>query len=296
MDILTNSDVISVSIKEIGEPQHGTATVDGTTITYTPNKDFNGTDAIIYTVTDKAGETDTGTLAITVTAVNDAPTAKADAKTTKEDTAVTILALENDGDIDTDTALNALPASAPVIQSVSNGTHGKASTDGTTITYTPDTNYNGTDTINYVLSDGEETSSASVSLTMTQVNDQIQAANDAAETNDEDLVTIDVLANDTDVDTDAELNKDVLHSRTDFSITAAGKAQHGTTEIVSGKIAYTPEDRYAGSDSFTYTVSDGKGTTAIGTVNIKVISVNPPETPVVEQTPPRETAQAPPPK
>ena len=78
------------------------------------------------------------------------------------------------------------------------------------------------------------------------MNDSIQAADDTAETNDEDAVTIDVLANETDVDTDPALNKDTLHQRSEFSITAVGIPEHGAAKIASGKITYTPDDRFAG--------------------------------------------------
>ena len=283
-DLLMDGDTLTVTITTAGEPKHGTATVDGTTIAYKPTADFNGADAITYTVTDKGGLQDTGKITITIDAVNDKPVAVNDTKTTREDTAVEIFALTNDTDVDTSSTLNASPALAPTIQRVYDGTHGTAVTDGTKITYTPDKDYNGTDTLSYVISDGETSATASVSLTITQVNDPIQAVNDTAETNDEDLVTIDVLYNDTDVDTDKNLNEDALHSRDSFSITAVGKALHGTTKLVSGKIAYTPDDRFAGPDSFTYTVSDGHGSSAQATVTVTVISVNdPPETPVVSK-------------
>ena len=59
--------------------------------TYTPNKDFNGTDTVVVTVTDKAGATATQTVTINVAAVNDAPTVSAATQNVSgtEDTAVT---------------------------------------------------------------------------------------------------------------------------------------------------------------------------------------------------------------
>ncbi len=274
VDIQTNGDALTVSVASTGETPHGTVSVSGTTITYTPDENYNGSDEIAYTVTDKAGAQASAKLYITVNAVNDAPLAVNDTKTTTEDTTAEIFALANDSDIDTDAALNAAPAAAPTIASVTNGAHGTAETDGTKITYTPNENYNGTDVITYVLTDGELTNEATVSITITQVNDSIQAINDMAETNDEDTVTIDVLANDTDVDTDSVLNENVLHLRSDFSITAVGTPSHGTAQIVSGKVEYTPEDRFAGTDSFSCTVSDGHGSTATALVTVTVHSVN----------------------
>ncbi|HML68752.1 MAG TPA: Ig-like domain-containing protein [Clostridia bacterium] len=275
-DIDTNGDTLEVSVAKTGEPAHGSISISGTKITYTPDADFNGLDEITYTVTDSKGATDTGKLSITVSAVNDAPKAANDTKLMDEDTAANIYVLMNDSDVDTDEILNLVPSAAPYILSVTNGAHGTTDTDGMKIVYTPDANYNGTDTITYVLTDGLLTAEASVSISIMQVNDGIQAEDDTAKTNDEDKVSVDVLKNDWDVDTDSALNGDELHLRTSFAIAAVSKPAHGKAEIVSGKIDYTPDDRFAGVDSFTYTVTDGYGTTAIGTVNVTVISVNDP--------------------
>ena len=276
VDVETNDDVITVSVADAGKPAHGTVSVSGTVLTYTPDENYNGTDEITYTVTDTKGLKDTGKLSITVAAVNDAPVALDDEKTVLEDSTNTIYALANDYDVDMDKALNAEPAEAPYILSVTNGAHGTATTNGTTISYTPDADYNGTDQLTYVLSDGLLTDEASISITITQVNDGIVAADDTANTNDEETVTVDVLSNDTDVDTEKALNEDDLHLVNSFRITAVGTPEHGTAQIVSGKIEYTPEDRFAGNDTFTYTVSDGHGTTAVANVTVTVISVNDP--------------------
>jgi len=275
-DIETNEDTISVSVTDAGKPAYGTISVSGTVITYTPNENYNGSDEITYTVTDSEGEKDTGKLSITVTAVNDAPKATDDTKTVTEDSVNDFLVLGNDADIDTDKMLNASPAEAPYILSVTDGTHGTATTDGRKIVYTPDENYNGADTLTYVLTDGLLTDEASIDVTITQVNDGIQAADDTAKTNDEETVTVDVLDNDTDVDTDTKLNEDELHLRSSFRITAVGTPENGKAEIVNGKIDYTPNDRFAGNDSFNCTVSDGHGTTATAKVTVTVISVNDP--------------------
>ena len=276
VDIETNADTIFVSVETKGEPAHGTISVAGNVITYTPDDNFNGADEITYTLTDSKGESDTGKLSITVSAVNDKPVAGNDEKTVVEDTATSILVLVNDSDVDTDEMLNLSPADAPYIASVTDGAHGSATTDGSTILYTPNDDFNGEDEITYRLTDDSETVEASVAITITQVNDNIQAVDDADDTNDEDPVTVDVLHNDWDVDTDEALNQNELHERSDFRITAVGEPEHGTASIVSGKIEYTPEDRFAGTDSFNYTVSDGHGTTDTGRVTITVHSVNDP--------------------
>ena len=104
---------------------------------------------------------------MTVTAVNDAPIAGNNAVTTAEDTAVSVTAgtlLGNDSDADGD-ALSVTGISQPL--------HGSAVLTGTTVTYTPDDDFNGVDSLTYTVSDGHGgTATATVAVTkLTPVND-----------------------------------------------------------------------------------------------------------------------------
>jgi len=293
-DIETNGDSIQVTVAAGDGPAHGSYTLSGTQFTYTPTADFNGTDQIIYTVTDTQGAKDTGTISLTILAVNDQPTTKNDSATTAEDTLVTIDVLDNDADVDTESALNLAPAAKITIDSVGVAAHGTTKIVSGEITYQPNANYNGSDSFTYTVTDGALTKTDNVSVSISQVNDSIVAKDDEATTPDEDLVTIDVLKNDTDVDTDPANNLDTLHSRDDFVLTAVGTASNGSTKIVGGKIAYTPEDRFAGKDSFTYTVSDGHGSSKTATVTVTVVSTN--DAPLILEVPkPMEGTKAIPP-
>jgi outer membrane protein OmpA-like peptidoglycan-associated protein len=69
---------------------------------------------------------------------------------------------------------------------------------------------------------------------------------------------VDVLANDSDPDNDT------------LTITAVSTPMHGSAEIGAGGVSYTPAAGYSGSDSFTYTISDGRGGTATASVNVTV--------------------------
>ena len=85
------------------------------------------------------------------------------------------------------------------------------------------------------------------------------AADDALTVDFESAATvIDVLANDSDPDNDA------------LTITAVSTPMHGTAVIGAGGVSYTPAAGYSGSDSFTYTISDGRGGTATASVNVTV--------------------------
>ena len=281
-DIATDADELTVTVAAKDGPAHGKLLVSGTTITYTPDGNFNGLDSFVYTVTDKAGDSDTGKISLTINAVNDAPETNPDADVIDEDTSITMDVAGNDEDVDTDDLLNAVPQSAPTLFSVGGAEHGTVKMEGGKAVYTPNKDYNGTDSFTYQISDGTLKASGTVSLTIRQVNDPVDAIDDAASVNDGDAVTIDALKNDTDVDTDASLNLGAAHARSTFAIESVGTPAHGTAEIVSGKIVYTADATYAGADSFTYRMTDGHETHDTATVFITVLAANdPPETPVV---------------
>src|SRR5690606_16100375 len=135
-------------------PSHGTAEFDTSTglLTYTPNENFFGTDTFQYSVTDDGApapaQTSPAAISVTVSPVNDAPIAVDDTGTTAEDTAVTVAVLANDTDVD----------GVPVPTSVVINTppqHGQAAVNASTgaITYTPDADYNGPDSLTYQISD-----------------------------------------------------------------------------------------------------------------------------------------------
>ncbi|WP_428628510.1 Ig-like domain-containing protein [Sphingopyxis sp.] len=233
---------------------------DGT-ITYTPNPNFNGTDTITYTISDGNGGTATATLTVTVTQVNDPPVASNDTAATDEDTPVIIPVLANDSDPEGDT-LTVTNANA------ANGTV-TINPDGT-IAYTPNANFNGTDTITYTISDGQGGfSTATVTVVVRPVNDAPVAIDDAATTDEDMPVTIRVLANDTDPDGDP-------------LTVVAGSAANGTVTInADGTITYTPNRNFNGNDTITYTISDGKGgfsTATIGVTITVIASNDPPDT------------------
>jgi hypothetical protein len=92
------------------------------------------------------------------------------------------------------------------------------------------------------------------------------AVNDSAATQQNKAVTVNVLLNDSDPDGNA------------LSVTAVGSASHGTAVIqANGSVLYTPSSNYVGSDSFSYTISDGNGGTASATVAVTVTAPPPPQ-------------------
>ncbi len=238
---------------------------DGT-IDYTPNQDFNGTDTITYTISDGNGGTSTATVTVTVGAVNDPPVAVDDATVTDEEVPVTIPVLANDSDVDGD-PLTVTSASAP------NGTV-VINADGT-VTYTPDPDFNGNDTITYVISDGEGgTDTAIVNVTVNPVNDAPVAVDDVATTPEDTPITLNVLSNDSDVDGDPLI------------VTGATSPDGQVTINPDGTVTFTPDPDFNGTTTVTYTISDGNGGTATATVTLTVDPVNDPPvaTPDIAQT------------
>lgn len=242
------------------DPPHGTAVVNGdNTITYTPDADYNGTDSFTYTVTDGNGSQATATITITINAVNDVPVANNDTLTVNEDASGTVSVLGNDTGL----------GDTPLTLSVSDPPHGTAVVNGdNSITYTPDADYNGADSFAYTITDSNGTqSTASVSVTVSAVNDVPIAVADLATVNEDSSVAVAVLGNDTGLG--------------DGPITVIGVTDpaHGTTTINgNGSVTYVPDPDFHGSDSFSYTISDGDGQQSTATVTMTVTSVN--DTPV----------------
>ncbi|MCJ8270495.1 MAG: tandem-95 repeat protein, partial [Psychrosphaera sp.] len=233
----------------------GTLTINtDKTLTYVPNLNFNGTDTVNYTIDDGNGASDTSSVAITVRSVNDSPVANTDTSTTTEDTPINIAVLGNDTDIDGD-ALIVKTATA------SNGTVTVALDN--TLDYTPNSNFNGTDTINYTIDDGNTgQSSSTVTVTITPVNDLPIAVADTASTAEDTSVIITVLTNDSDPEGDP------------LTVTAAS-ATNGSTSVKSDfTISYIPNSNFHGTDTISYTLDDGNAGSSTGTVTVTVTSVN----------------------
>ena len=241
----------------IAPPANGVLTwnPDGS-FSYTPNPNFNGTDSFTYETSDGRGGTDTATVTIGVTPVNDAPVAQNDAAATIEDTPALGNVLSNDTDVDGD-ALNAILVSGPAHGSLT------LNPDGS-FTYTPAANYNGPDSFTYKANDGQADSNiATVSIAVGAANDAPVAQNDAAAATEDTPASGNVLTNDTDVDGDA-LN----------AILVSGPAHGSLTLNADGSFTYTPAANYNGPDSFTYKANDGQADSNVATVSITVGAVN----------------------
>src|SRR6266850_2266164 len=186
----------------VSGPANGSLTLNANgSFTYTPNANFNGTDSFTYQANDGTADSNVATVTLTVTAVNDAPTATADGYSVNEDGVLIVAAvgvLANDADIDGD-PLTAVLVSGPANGSLTLNANGS-------FTYTPNASFNGTDSFTYQANDGSADSNVvTMTLTVTAVNDAPVASADSYPTSEDTPLTVaaaGVLSNDTDIDGD----------------------------------------------------------------------------------------------
>ncbi|MEO6194004.1 MAG: IPTL-CTERM sorting domain-containing protein, partial [Thermoanaerobaculia bacterium] len=272
----TDTDGGPISISSVTQPANGTVVITGggTGLTYAPNANYCNTppgtalDTFTYTLTPGSSST---TVTMTVTCVDDNPTAVADTATVGEDSGANpIPVLANDTDPDGG------PISISAVTQPANGTV-VITGGGTGLTYQPNANYCNSvsgpaDTFTYTLTPGG--SSTTVSVTVTCADDAPVAVNDTATVGeDSGASAIPVLANDTDLDGGP------------ISISAVTQPANGVVAITGGGsgLTYAPNANYCNlppgttPDTFTYTLTPG-GSSA--TVSVSVTCVN--DAPVVD--------------
>ncbi|HAS6974829.1 TPA: tandem-95 repeat protein, partial [Vibrio parahaemolyticus] len=211
---------------------------DGTW-TFTPQIDDDTEVSFTFDIIDDEDLVVSGSANLDILPINDAPNAENDVITTEEDTAVTIDVLVNDSDVEGD-VLSIQSASVPSEQGSVDIVDGK-------LVFTPAENFNGEATITYIVTDGDLTDEANVTVTVTPVNDSPVAVDDTVSTQEDTVVIIDVLPNDSDVDGDK------------LSIQSATVPEaQGKVEIVDGKLVFTPAENFNGHAEITYTVTDGQ--------------------------------------
>jgi uncharacterized repeat protein (TIGR03806 family) len=250
--VLTGADVDGpvTNFVVVTNPAFGTLTGTAPNLTYLPNTNYFGTDTLAFRVNDGSLTSAVAVVSLTITNVNDAPAATPQSQTLAEDEsqALVLAALDVDGPVTnfvvvTNPAFGTLTGSAP------------------NLTYMPNTNYFGTDTLAFRVNDGSLTSAvAVVSLTITNVNDA-PAATPQSQTLAEDESQALVLAG-SDVDGPV-MNFLVLTN-----------PAHGTLSGTPPNVNYTPVSNYFGADEFAFTVNDGSLTSAVAAVTLNITNVN----------------------
>ena len=241
-DIDGTLDTSSVAI--VVPPVDGTVSVnpDGS-ITFTPNPDFVGTDLFTYTVCDDGipapALCDTAFVTVAILPVNDTPTINQPPLTVPEDSVITFCPAIDDAD----------PGDVLTVSTCSTPSNGTATADAANcITYTPDPDYFGPDSVCVVVCDSSNAcDSVLVPITVTPVNDPPVAADDAATTDEDVAIVVDVLTNDSDIDGALDT----------ASLAVVSGPSNGVASVnPDGTITYTPDADYVGPDIFTYTICD----------------------------------------
>ena len=243
-----DSDALSFALAS-GASSGSAAVSNNGSFTYTPNADFNGSDSFTFTVSDGSATSAPATVSISVNAVNDDPliTSAASAAAV-EDEPFSYSATASDVDEDAVTfTFSGLPGWTSVSGAMVSGTPGEGDGDFS-FTITADDNNGGSAT-------------QTVTVTVRATNDA-PVANAATFSMDEDGTLSGTLSG-SDVDGDA------------ISFALASNASSGSVAVGNnGSFTYAPNADYNGSDSFTFTVTDGSATSAPATVSITIIAVN----------------------
>jgi len=240
----------STSVVIITPANNGSTIVDPITgeVTYTPDPGFVGVDSFEYVVCDTGNPVlcDTAWVYINVSPVNDPPVAVNDTVSTPEDTPIDIVVLINDSDIEG-------PLDSTSVMVITPPNDGSTSVDPVTgeVTYTPDPNFFGVDSFEYVVCDTGSPvlcDTAWVYINVSPVNDPPFAVNDTFNTNEDTPVDITILGNDYDIEGPLDSS----------SVVIITPANNGSTIVdpVTGEVTYTPNTGFVGVDSFEYVVCD----------------------------------------
>jgi VCBS repeat-containing protein len=260
----TEGDALTYAV--VQAPAHGTLSGTGPTLTFTPAADYSGPDSFTYVANDGQADSNVATVTISVTPVNDPPTATDQAWTATEDTVRTATA---PGILQYATDIDNFSLTAVLVQGAAHGSL-TLNADGS-FAYTPSADYNGADSFTYRASDSHALSNvATITITVAPVNDAPAAVDKSYATAEDTQLVVaapGLLGGATDIDS---------------PVTSGGPRtypSHGILQWESdGSFRYSPAANFSGTDSFTYFVSDGWLNSADRTVTITVTPVN--DTPV----------------
>jgi len=254
VDVLSNDsdpDDDNLTVSDVMQPANGTVVNNGTSLTYTPNSGYIGTDVFEYTIDDGNGDQATATVSIVV--LNNAPTANDDSAIAIGSQATVIDVLSNDNDSDGNNLS---------IESVTQPQYGSVSinADGT-LTYQANDGYVGEDSFSYTMSDEDGAqSSATVNVTVESDNIAPVAVDDMYAVAINSTLDFNPLENDSDPDGDAISIESVDTSGLNGTLTVNA----------DGTMSYQAPMFYSGNDIFTYTITDGNGETSMATVTLCV--------------------------
>ncbi len=252
----------------VSGPAHGTISGTGPNISYSPDANYNGPDSFTFSVNDGSLTSNTATVSITVTPVNDAPVTTTQIVTVQEDVAKVITLTATD-----------VENSPLTFTILTQPTHGTLSGSGDTWTYTPDLNYVGPDEFEFRANDGSLNSNiGTITISVVPVNDAPVAVSNTNITTNEDVpVTFSVISNDTDIDGFVDgttVDLDPSTPAEDKTFTVMGQGVY--TVDNAGNVTFTPALNYNGlATAIDYTVKDNEGALSnVAQIQVNVLPVN----------------------
>lgn len=261
---------------------NGSVTASGNNLVYTPTANACGADSVDYRITDPLGGlSNTGTISVSLTCVNDAPVATGESVSATEDTPLMITVLANDTDVENN------PLSITSLTQPASG--GSVAVVGTGVVFTPTANACTVSpvTFTYQARDTALALSAVTTVTIsdvTCVNDTPVSLPSSSSVTGNMVISSGTTLSGGSLTGYLETNNSLTRSLTATDVDSVGltftlvtPALYGTGILSStGLLVYTPALGYVGSDNFTYTVTDGISTTVPVTVMITVIDPHPP--------------------
>ena len=249
---LTGSDpeAQSITFTILSQPAHGSLIGSAPSLTYRPNANFNGSDSFTFKVNDGQSDSNVATVSIMVNSVNDAPLANNFSINTTVNQAAGIVLSGSD-----------IENSPLTFILVANPQHGSLSGTQQNLTYTPATNYSGSDSFTFRVNDGAlDSAVATVNITISSGNlPPIANAQNLVMAEDS-IISITLSGSDPE---GSPLSYSFLSPPTRGSI-------FGTIP----NMTYDPYDNYNGTDSFVFRVWDGVQWSQAATISIQITAVN----------------------
>jgi len=251
----------NLSISSVQNAVNGSVVINNGNIIFTPNANYNGSASFTYTIDDGHGGTVTKTANLSINPVNDAPVVANQIPTQQlyageqVNIALNTAFTDIDGDVLAYSLKNADGTAAPAWLSINPA--------AMTVSGTAPAGFAGV--LHLVLAGDDANggiATQNFDINVLDNNHVPTASINTANGNEDTAITIDVLAGASDPDGDI------------LTISAVTAAAHGVAIIQNGKIVYTPGANYNGTDSFNYTISDGKGGTVTQALNLTINPVN----------------------
>ncbi|HVE98561.1 MAG TPA: Ig-like domain-containing protein, partial [Mycobacteriales bacterium] len=291
-----------LAVTAVSPDSAGVASLAGGVVSFTPAAGFVGTATFDYTVSDGAGGTDTATVTVTVSPVNDPPVAADDTLTVGQNgTSSVVDVLGNDSDVDGGPLV---VTSVGPVSTVGGQIAGSVSLVNGVVTFIPAPGFSGIATFPYTVSDGIDSDTGLVTVTVTAPHAGGPApvappppppapvvvqptptpaspppaidppsppappANMAPDAVDDSVATGEGVPVLVDVQAnDSAVDGDVL------AVTIVDAPKFGTALVnPDGTVTYTPAPGFGGADSLVYQVCDAGGLCDTATVVMQVVA------------------------